>query len=51
MTDFSSGLRYLANQHWRINLSYDYYQVEVDWNEVTLKYTFQGPYLSAQYVF
>ncbi|WP_406610087.1 hypothetical protein [Agarivorans sp. JK6] len=47
--DLSGGIRYRPTDNWSADLRYTYYEVKADWEDVDLKYSFQGPQLTVGY--
>lgn len=51
LADLNASISYHINPNWDVELGYNYYLVEAEWNETTLKYNYRGPMLNVAYKF
>ncbi|WP_432455288.1 hypothetical protein ACRRS0_07510 [Agarivorans sp. QJM3NY_29] len=51
LADLNASISYQINPNWDIELGYNYYIVEAEWDEIQLKYNFQGPMVNFAYRF
>lgn len=51
LADLNASVSYNINPNWSVELGYNYYLVEADWSDTTLKYNYKGPMLNVAYKF
>lgn len=51
LADLQASISYHITQNWDVELGYNYYIVEADWDETNLKYNYKGPMLNVAYKF
>ncbi|MDO6685816.1 MULTISPECIES: outer membrane beta-barrel protein [unclassified Agarivorans] len=51
LADLNASVSYHINPNWDVELGYNYYLVEANWNDTTLKYNYRGPMLNVAYRF
>ncbi|WP_427983248.1 hypothetical protein [Agarivorans sp.] len=51
LADVNAFVNYSINNNWNVELGYNYYLVEANWKQTTLKYHYRGPMLNLAYTF